>query len=192
MTVAVLLAHFLDARHELTAILEAIDEGVPYYGAEKVQMEIGVHVLPTFPKDTTDRNRTSPFAFTGNKFEFRMVGSSQNIALANIVLNTAVAKSLHDFADELECATDLEKAIDKLIADTFRQHKRIFFGGNSYSAEWEREAEARGLSNFKTSPEAYEHFTDEKNVRLFGDFGVMSETEMKSRREIFFENYRGH
>ena len=152
-------------------------------------MSLGIPSVPAIRRDTTDRNRTSPFAFTGNKFEFRMVGSSQNIALANIVLNTAVANSLAEFADELEGAKDFEKALSKLIASTFKKHHRILFAGNSYSSEWEKEAEARGLSNFKTAPEAYEHFTDEKNVELFTRFAVMSETEMRSRRDIFFENY---
>ena len=153
-------------------------------------MSLGIATLPAIRKDTTDRNRTSPFAFTGNKFEFRMVGSSQNIALSNIVLNTAVANSLADFADELEGADDFDKALSELIAKTFKKHRRILFAGNSYSEEWEIEAKARGLSNFKTAPEAFEHFTDEKNIALFGKFGVMSETEMRSRREIFFEGYR--
>ena len=140
--------------------------------------------------DNTDRNRTSPFAFTGNKFEFRMVGSSQNIALANIVLNTAVAESLSDFADVLENTDNFDAELDRLITETFRKHKRILFSGNSYSKEWEKEAEERGLYNFKSSPEAYAHFTDEKNITLFTKFGVMSESEMRSRREIFFEGYR--
>ena len=153
-------------------------------------MSLGIPALPTIRQDNTDRNRTSPFAFTGNKFEFRMVGSSQNIALANIVLNTAVADVLTDFADRLEGGEGFEERLDKLIAETFRNHGRILFSGNSYSKEWEEEAARRGLSNFKTSPEAYAHFTDEKNIRLFGRFGVMSETEMRSRREIFFESYR--
>ncbi len=176
---------------ELDTIVGSIIDGSKYSkNSDKKYMSLGTSMLPNIRRDTTDRNRTSPFAFTGNKFEFRMVGSSQNIALANIVLNTAVAKSLHDFADILESCENFDATLDKLIADTFRAHKRIFFGGNSYSKEWEAEAAARGLSNFKTAPEAYEHFTDEKNISLFGDFGVMSETEMKSRREIFFENYR--
>jgi glutamine synthetase len=153
-------------------------------------MSLGVKSVPAIRQDTTDRNRTSPFAFTGNKFEFRMVGSSQNIALSNIVLNTAVAESLSVFADELEGADDFGAALDKLIADTFRAHSRILFAGNSYSKEWEEEAKERGLSNYRTSPEAYAHFTDDKNISLFGKFGVMSETEMRSRREIFFEGYR--
>ena len=176
---------------ELDMIVNSIIDGSKYSKEnDKKYMSFGTSMLPNIRRDTTDRNRTSPFAFTGNKFEFRMVGASQNIALANIVLNTAVANSLHEFANKLEAATDLEKAIDKLIADTFRAHKRIFFGGNSYSAEWEREAAERGLSNFKTAPDAYAHFTDDKNVTLFSKFGVMNETEMRSRREIFFENYR--
>ena len=153
-------------------------------------MSLGIPTLPTIRQDTTDRNRTSPFAFTGNKFEFRMVGASQNIALANTVINTAVANSLSEFADALEGVENLDEAINQLIVDTFRAHKRILFSGNSYSKEWETEAAARGLSNFKTSPEAYSHFTDEKNVELFTRFGVMSRTEMNSRREIFFETYR--
>ena len=153
-------------------------------------MSLGIPSLPTIRKDTTDRNRTSPFAFTGNKFEFRMVGSSQNIALSNIVINTAVAESLSYFADKLEETVDFDGTLDKLISDTLRTHGRILFSGNAYSPEWELEAKKRGLSNFKCSPEAYAHFTDEKNVSLFSKFGVMSETEMRSRREIFFENYR--
>jgi len=176
---------------ELEATVNALTDGHGYSEqSKKKYMSLGISTLPSIRRDNTDRNRTSPFAFTGNKFEFRMVGSSQNIALSNIVLNTAVAKSFSDFADELEVASDFEAALDNLIARTFKEHRRILFSGNSYSAEWEREAEVRGLSNFKTSPEAYSHFTDEKNIALFGKFGVMSETEMRSRREIFFENYR--
>ncbi len=175
---------------ELEGIIHSIIEGSVYAKADTKYMSLGVPTVPSFRKDTTDRNRTSPFAFTGNKFEFRMVGSSQNIALANIVLNTAVAKSFADFADELESKADFDKALDKLLAKTFSEHKRILFSGNSYSKEWEAEAKERGLASFKTAPEAYEHFTDEKNVELFGRFGVMSETEMRSRREIFFESYR--
>ena len=175
---------------ELEGLVHSIIDGSQYSKRNAKYMSFGVPTVPAIRQDTTDRNRTSPFAFTGNKFEFRMVGSSQNIALSNIVLNTAVADSLSDFADRLETAPDFDKALDELIADTFRAHARILFSGNSYSEEWEKEAERRGLSNFKTSPEAYEHFTDEKNVKLFGKFGVMSETEMLSRREIFFESYR--
>ena len=175
---------------ELETIVHSIIDGSHYEKRGAKYMSLGVPSVPAIRRDTTDRNRTSPFAFTGNKFEFRMVGSSQNIALANIVINTAVAEVLSDFADILESADSFESELDALIAKTFRSHSRILFSGNSYSAEWEKEAEARGLSNFKTSPEAYAHFTDDKNIKLFGKFGVMSETEMRSRREIFFENYR--
>ena len=174
---------------ELDGVIKSIISGAGYSGKERKYMSLGA-TLPTIHQDTTDRNRTSPFAFTGNKFEFRMVGSSQNIALSNIVINTAVAEALTEFADKLEGAKDFEKELDALICETFRNHSRILFAGNSYSEEWEKEAERRGLSNFKTSPEAYAHFTDEKNVKLFSAFGVMSVTEMRSRREIFFESYR--
>ena len=175
---------------ELETIIDSIIKGSSYSKQDTKYMSLGIATLPAIRKDTTDRNRTSPFAFTGNKFEFRMVGSSQNIALSNIVLNTAVANSFKEFADELEGASDFDKALSELLARTFKEHRRILFAGNSYSDEWEAEAKARGLSNFKTAPEAFEHFTDEKNIELFGKFGVMSETEMRSRREIFFEGYR--
>lgn len=175
---------------ELETIIDSIIKGSSYSKQDTKYMSLGIATLPTIRKDTTDRNRTSPFAFTGNKFEFRMVGSSQNIALSNIVLNTAVANSFAEFADELEGASNFEEALSELLAKTFKEHRRILFAGNSYSDEWEAEAKARGLSNFKTAPEAFEHFTDEKNIALFGRFGVMSETEMRSRREIFFEGYR--
>ena len=175
---------------ELEAIVNSVIEGHSYASNKTKYMSLGVASVPAIRRDNTDRNRTSPFAFTGNKFEFRMVGSSQNVAMANIVLNTAVANSLTVFADRLEAAESFESELNTLLAETFLAHKRILFSGNSYSKEWEIEAEARGLSNFKTAPEAYEHFTDEKNVELFTKFGVMSETEMRSRREIFFENYR--
>ena len=175
---------------ELDTVIKSVIEGSRYSKKDTKYMSLGVKSVPTIRQDTTDRNRTSPFAFTGNKFEFRMVGSSQNIALSNIVLNTAVAEALSDFAETLEETVDFNGSLDKLIADTFRNHSRILFAGNSYSKEWEEEAKARGLSNYRTSPEAYAHFTDEKNISLFGKFGVMSETEMRSRREIFFESYR--
>ncbi len=175
---------------ELDQVVKSIIEGSHFSKKDTKYMSLGVKSVPTIRQDTTDRNRTSPFAFTGNKFEFRMVGSSQNIALSNIVLNTAVANSLSEFADILEETVDFSGTLDKLIANTFKKHSRILFSGNSYSKEWEKEAEARGLSNYRTSPEAYAHFTDEKNIALFGKFGVMSETEMRSRREIFFEGYR--
>lgn len=175
---------------ELDAIINSIIDGSKISKKDTKYMSFGVPSVPSIRRDTTDRNRTSPFAFTGNKFEFRMVGSSQNIALSNIVLNTAVANSLSEFADVLEGCSDFEKELDKLLSSTFKKHKRILFSGNSYSEEWEKEAKERGLYNFKTSPEAYEHFDDEKNVALFSKFSVMSPVEIHSRREIFFENYR--
>ena len=175
---------------ELDTVIKSIIDGSRYSKRDTKYMSLGVKSVPTIRQDTTDRNRTSPFAFTGNKFEFRMVGSSQNIALANIVLNTAVAEALTEFADILEETIDFSGTLDRIIADTFKKHSRILFSGNSYSKEWEEEAKARGLSNYRTSPEAYAHFTDEKNIKLFGKFSVMSETEMLSRREIFFESYR--
>ena len=175
---------------ELDRLIDSIIDGKDHSKNYAKYMSLGVPSVPAIRRDTTDRNRTSPFAFTGNKFEFRMVGSSQNIALANIVLNTAVANSMSEFANELEGAADFDTALSALLAKTFKKHRRILFSGNSYSPEWEKEAAERGLSNFKTAPEAYEHFTDDKNVALFTKFGVMSETEMRSRREIFFENYR--
>ena len=175
---------------ELDNLVHSIIDGTVYAKNQTKYMSLGVPSVPAIRRDTTDRNRPSPFAFTGNKFEFRMVGSSQNIALANIVLNTAVANSFAEFADTLEKAKNFDLALSELIASTLKKHQRILFSGNSYSAEWEKEAKERGLSNFKTAPEAYEHFTDEKNVELFRRFSVMSETEMRSRREIFFENYR--
>ncbi|MBR5139777.1 MAG: glutamine synthetase III, partial [Clostridia bacterium] len=159
---------------ELDSLINSIIDGKDYSKNYTKYMSLGVPSVPAIRRDTTDRNRTSPFAFTGNKFEFRMVGSSQNIALSNIVLNTAVANSFSEFADELEGAEDFDKALSNLIATTFKKHQRILFSGNSYSEEWEREAERRGLSNFKTAPDAYEHFTDEKNIALFKKFGVMS------------------
>ena len=175
---------------ELEALVHSIVEGSRYSKRDTKYMSLGVPTVPTIRKDNTDRNRTSPFAFTGNKFEFRMVGSSQNIALANIVLNTAVAESLCLFADVLEETVDFDRTLDKLLCDTFKRHSRILFSGNSYSPEWEAEAERRGLSNLASAPDAYARFTDEKNIALFGKFGVMSETEMRSRREIFFSSYR--
>jgi len=174
---------------ELMAILEALESGRSYGGAEKQTMEIGVHVLPSFPKDTTDRNRTSPFAFTGNKFEFRMLGSSQSIANTNVVLNTAVADILCEFANELESASDFSKALDSLIKRTIKEHKRIIFNGNGYSDEWQKEAEKRGLSNYKTTVDALPHFVDKKNVALFTRHKVFSETEMHSRLEILLDSY---
>ena len=175
---------------ELQSIVDSIIAGADYNKRDTKYMSFGVASVPSIRQDSTDRNRTSPFAFTGNKFEFRMVGSAQNIALANIVLNTAVAKVFSEFADKLEVADNFECSLDALICETFKAHKRILFSGNSYSKEWEKEAEERGLSSYKTSPEAYEHFTDEKNIELFESLGVMNRVEMISRREILFENYR--
>ncbi|MBQ8895939.1 MAG: glutamine synthetase III [Clostridia bacterium] len=174
---------------ELTAILDAIDEGVDYKGAEKLQMEIGVHVLPTFPKDTTDRNRTSPFAFTGNKFEFRMPGSAMSVAEPNVVINTIVAESLRQFADELESAEDFTSALNALIRKTIKKHKRIIFNGDGYSREWKREAEHRGLLNLPTTADALPYFTSEKNIELFTRHKVYTEKEVRSRHDILLESY---
>ncbi len=175
---------------ELTAILDSIENDTMYDPKEETLMRIGVHVLPKFPKDTTDRNRTSPLAFTGNKFEFRMPGASLAVASVNVVLNSAVAKVLEGFADELEKAADFQTALHDLIVRTIREHKRIIFNGNGYDDAWIKEAtEVRGLSNLKTTPEALSHYTDEKNVELFTSMGVFSEAEMISRRNIRMQNY---
>ncbi len=174
---------------ELSTLIDSIIDGTSYKSAKAAMMDLGIPSVPVFRKDTTDRNRTSPFAFTGNKFEFRMLGSSQNIAMPNTVLNTAVAKSFSAFADVLESAENFETALVKLIKDTLTAHRRIIFDGNGYSQEWEREAASRGLSNHKTSVDAYKTFMDKKNVELFSSMNVMSETEMRSREEILFENY---
>ena len=152
-------------------------------------MKVGVHVLPRFPKDTTDRNRTSPFAFTGNKFEFRMLGSASSISSANIVLNTAVADSLKSYADRLENVDNFEDALHNLIRKTIKDHKRIIFNGNGYGDEWTKEAEKRGLSNLKTTPDALARMTDEKNVRLFEEHKVFTKEELEARQEIYLENY---
>ena len=174
---------------DIAEIIDAIIRGKSGKNAKAGIMDLGVPSLPTFRKDTTDRNRTSPFAFTGNKFEFRMVGSSQNIAMPNVVLNTAVAESFRQFADVLENAKDFDKALTKLLKDTFAAHKRIIFDGNGYSAEWEVEAEKRGLLNLRTSVDAYKCFNLPKNIKLFADHGVMNEIEINSRKDILFENY---
>ena len=174
---------------ELTEILESIEAGRSYSQKEKVDMRIGVHVLPRFPRDTTDRNRTSPFAFTGNKFEFRSVGSSASIATPNVVLNTIVAKTLCEFADVLEAADDFTHALNELIVKTIKEHKRIIFNGNNYSEEWVHEAEKRGLLNVKTSVDAFPLFINEKNIELYTTFGIYSQAEMHSRYEINLENY---
>ena len=174
---------------ELNAVLEALETDTPYEGIEKIQMKLGVDVLPKFSRDTTDRNRTSPFAFTGNKFEFRMPGSSMSISGPNVIINTAVAEGLRCFADELECAADFRQTLGEIIKRTVREHKRIIFNGNNYSEEWVQEAAARGLLNLRNTPEALLHFTDEKNVALFVRHGVFTPTEMHSRLEILLENY---
>ncbi|MGN1096385.1 MAG: glutamine synthetase III [Christensenellales bacterium] len=174
---------------ELAEILDAIEKDTSYSKKEKEQMKIGVHVIPKFPKDTTDRNRTSPFAFTGNKFEFRMVGSSMSIAEANITLNTAVAKSLKEFADVLEKSKDFTESLHDLIKSTIVEHKRIIFNGNGYDDDWLAEAGKRGLLNLKSTPECLPYMLKDKNVKLFKDFKVFSETELKARYEIELENY---
>ena len=174
---------------ELGTLIDSIVDGTAYKGAKAAMMDLGIPTVPVFRKDTTDRNRTSPFAFTGNKFEFRMLGSSQNIAMPNTVLNTAVAESFAQFANVLENAENFEVAVAKLIKETFAAHRRIIFDGNGYSDAWEEEAEHRGLLNLRTSVDAYKTFMDPKNVKLFASHGVMSKTEMHSREEIYFENY---
>ncbi len=175
---------------ELTALLDSIEQDKAYDAREKVQMKIGVHVLPRFPKDTTDRNRTSPFAFTGNKFEFRMPGSSLSVAGPNIVLNTAVADVLSRFASRLEQAEDFETELHNLIKETVKEHKRIIFNGNGYDDAWVKEAtENRGLLNLPSTPEALLCYLDPKNIELFGKHGVFSETEIRSRYEILVSNY---
>lgn len=176
---------------ELQRVLDAIETDTPYDSTEKEQMKVGVHVLPRFPKDTTDRNRTSPFAFTGNKFEFRMLGSTASISDANVVLNTAVAEALKQFADILEgCpAETFEARLHTLIQDSIKAHKRIIFNGNGYDDAWIKEAERRGLSNLKSTPEALSHFLDAKNIALFTSHKVFTETELRSRHEIRLENY---
>ncbi len=174
---------------QLEAILDAIENDEDYLEKKKEKMEVGVHVLPSFTKDRTDRNRTSPFAFTGNKFEFRMLGSSASISGPNVVLNTIVADVLEQFADELEGAKDFKSALHKLLKKTIKEHKRIIFNGNNYSDEWIDEAERRGLYNLKSTPEAIPYFASEKSVELFARHGIYTEAELCSRCEILFENY---
>ena len=174
---------------ELDGILTAIEKGTAYKSKDAVQMKIGVDVLPKFPKDTTDRNRTSPFAFTGNKFEFRMLGSHASISCANIILNTAVAEELKQFADALEGSKDFHKDLDALIKKTIKEHRRIVFNGNGYDDEWIKEAEKRGLYNLKTTPDALPHYVSEKNVKLFTGHGVFTKEEAYARYEIALENY---
>ena len=175
---------------ELTAVLDAIETDTPYSGTEKTVLKLGVHVLPKFTRDTTDRNRTSPFAFTGNKFEFRMVGSSDSIACANIMLNAAMAETLKEFADRLEGVSDFESALHDLIKETIKAHKRIIFNGNGYDDAWIKEAtEKRGLLNLRTTPDALSTVLEKKNVEMLTSLKIFSETEIHSRYEICLENY---
>lgn len=174
---------------ELSQILQSIEEGKLYGAHEKEKMQIGVTVLPDFNKDTTDRNRTSPFAFTGNKFEFRMLGSSESIACANIMINAAVAEELKQFADALEGSKDFTNDLHNLILKTIKEHKRIIFNGNGYDDSWVQEAEKRGLLNLKSTPEAYSHLLDAKNKKVLSEHGILSEVELASRYEIYNENY---
>ena len=174
---------------ELEAVIDAIASDSPYAGPVKMKMDLGVDVLPKFSKDTTDRNRTSPFAFTGNKFEFRMPGSSQNLSDCDTILNTAVAKELKGYADELEGAEDFTSAAIALIKRTIRDHRRVIFNGNGYSAEWEEEAARRGLPNKKNTPAALPALIDPKNIALMEEFGVLTKVEMHSRYEVELEHY---
>ena len=174
---------------ELTEILDAIAEDRPVKGKSREKMQLGVTILPEFPKDSTDRNRTSPFAFTGNKFEFRMLGSSCSVSGPNTVLNTIVAKELREFYNELVDANDFPKSVAELVKRTYIEHKRVVFNGNNYAPEWLEEAARRGLPNLKNSPEAYDIMLDEKNIKLFTTFGVYSLKEMTSRQAILYEEY---
>ncbi len=174
---------------ELTEILDCIEAEKPYEGKGGQVMKIGASVLPDFPMDNTDRNRTSPFAFTGNKFEFRMLGSSLNIADPNIILNTAVAEALRQMADILEAAPDFDAEVHNIVKRVYGNHKKVIFNGDGYSEEWQREAARRGLPNYRTVPEAVPHFTDEKNLKVFADHKILSEVEIRSRVEIMLENY---
>ncbi|MBR4959989.1 MAG: glutamine synthetase type III, partial [Clostridia bacterium] len=175
---------------ELSAILDALESGTHYDPLEKTQLKLGVHTLPKLPKDATDRNRTSPFAFTGNKFEFRMLGSSNSISDTNVVLNTAVAESLRQYADKLEAETDFDAALNALIRDTIRKHKRIIFNGNGYDDAWIREAtEERGLLNLRSTPDCMPYMLSVKNLKLFADHKVFTEAEVESRYDITLENY---
>ena len=175
---------------ELTAVLDAIETDTPYSGTEKTVLKLGVHVLPKFTRDTTDRNRTSPFAFTGNKFEFRMVGSSDSIACANIMLNAAMAETLKEFADRLEGVPDFESALHDLIKETIKAHKRIIFNGNGYDDAWIKEAtEKRGLLNLRTTPDTLATVLEKKNVEMLTSLKIFSEAEIRSRYEICLENY---
>lgn len=174
---------------ELTAILEALEQHKSYVAGERATMDIGVRTLPRIPKDSTDRNRTSPFAFTGNKFEFRSPGAAMSIADANIVINTIVADVLSGFADQLEKAEDLRAAVEQIVVDTISHHKRIIFNGNNYAAAWREEAHARGLLELPSVPDALPYFVREENIALFARQGVYSAEEIHSRYEIMLENY---
>ena len=174
---------------ELEAVIDAIASDSPYAGPTQMKMDLGVDVLPKFSKDTTDRNRTSPFAFTGNKFEFRMPGSAENLSDCNTILNTAVAKELKGYADELEGAEDFTSAAIALVKRTIRDHRRVIFNGNGYTAEWEEEAARRGLPNKKNTPAALPALVDPKNIQLMEDFGVLTKVEMESRYEVEMEHY---
>ena len=174
---------------ELEAVIDAIASDSPYAGPVKMKMDLGVDVLPKFSKDTTDRNRTSPFAFTGNKFEFRMPGSAENLSDANTILNTAVAKELKGYADELEGAEDFTSAVIALVKRTIRDHRRVIFNGNGYTAEWEEEAAKRGLPNKKNTPAALPALIAPKNIQLMEEFGVLTKVEMESRYEVEMEHY---
>ena len=174
---------------ELEAVIDAVCSDSPYAGPVKMKMDLGVDVLPKFSKDTTDRNRTSPFAFTGNKFEFRMPGSAENLSDANTILNTAVAKELKGYADELEGAEDFTSAVIALVKRTIRDHRRVIFNGNGYTAEWEEEAAKRGLPNKKNTPAALPALIEPKNIDLMEEFGVLTKVEMESRYEVEMEHY---
>jgi glutamine synthetase len=174
---------------ELTAVIEALESDAAYHDKDRVQMEIGVTALPHIPKDTTDRNRTSPFAFTGNKFEFRMVGSAFSLASPNTILNTIVAEELRQFADKLEKAADFKAELAAIIKQTIKDHKRIVFNGNNYDDDWVVEAEKRGLSNLKSTVDALPKFIEKKSIELFERHKVLSETEIHSRFEVNLENY---
>ena len=174
---------------DLNAVVDSIIEGCDYCGPVKMNMRVGVDVLPNIPRDTTDRNRTSPVAFTGNKFEFRMLGASQSVADPNIVLNTIMAEELGQFADELEKAEDFDEALHDLVVRVFRDHKRIIFDGNGYSDDWKKEAAKRGLSNLATTPEAMGSFLSKKNIDLVTKHRIFTEAEFRARWEIQLETY---
>ncbi|MBR2908415.1 MAG: glutamine synthetase III [Clostridia bacterium] len=174
---------------ELSDIIDSIVSDTEYLCGKHAKMDLGIHSIPVFEKDTTDRNRTSPFAFTGNKFEFRMLGSSQNIAMPNVILNTTVAKEFREFADRIEASENKQETIAAVIRETFARHGRIIFNGDSYTQGWETEAERRGLLNLRTSVEAFDVFDAPKNVALFSEFAIFSDTEIEARKYILYENY---